>query len=223
MPRVGKHNIRICGVWHELAINYTSRSRSFHLSGVPDDVCRLADYRPSAGDEKTLIDELVAAVARYHEAIEQTTPVLMVCFCVSSETGSDVIRSPHGGRSFHSRPEFKGFTTGSRSFGQGNGHGFDIVFEKAIKKTGRDVVYFEVVPDGTGGEKTGFKKEYSTSAWIEIPYTDERFEFFQKVAEMLREQALRIVRFLGQGPEVLALALDGLSAGKMLLPSNETE
>lgn len=97
MPKIRKHDVRIAGKYYSLTINYSAKSKTFNITGVPDEVVKLGDFSPNwAASEEQLLDNLAKGLRQYHEAIESTSVVLMLNFTVSRETGSFVKKSGGG-------------------------------------------------------------------------------------------------------------------------------
>lgn len=222
MPKIRNYEVKIAGKYYTLAINYSARMKSFNFTGIPDEVVMLGEIKHNwAESESALIEELQKGLRRYHEAIESSSVVLMVNFTVSRETGSFVKKTGMGGE-YWPRPEFQNkFRSNGHSFSGGEGHGFDISFEKALKKTGRNIQYHRLHTGPDGGDVVGNEASYDENVWIELPFTPERLAFFVAVSEMLRAQAAKIATFLGAPPDELAAIVDQLTPSKMLSPQSE--
>lgn len=220
MPKLRFIDQKISGELVRLELWYNPKTQDFSIRNIPLQIIEITDFKNSADTEKKLLENLQNAIETYHKATENEKEIILVTFSVGMNTRATKITSERG---FISTIHDERFPDRFRYQNSDPSHGFMINFERYTKFSGgKDTKLYKWTRNEKGDwAKSPYYRQYNENKnEIEIEYTPERYAFFGKAAEIIREQALKIALFLNQEEETLIKSIEG---NTQLLTAGEPE
>lgn len=176
MPKIGIERVTIGGDLLTLQIYY-SRETGFFYKGLPDEFMTVSEFINMASAEEDLKIGLNAAMRKYYE-LKKTERVSIMYKCsATAELRMNKIAQGYAGTR-------KGVSEKIQDM-RGYGYGFTIEFNKVkIVDNGKDAKYYIM----NGDEMESYSRNrIHFSDWCEIPFTEERMAFFEKIAESMKK------------------------------------
>lgn len=213
MAKIKKETFKYLGKWLELEVHYNS-NRFFHLKDYPSDWASLGGFVNSHHLESNLVQSAKVAAKQAEEALKTIELVLLVDFKVGKPLCMTSERIPGGGTSSKSNGDFPSKFMYWKNTSIDWGFSFD--WEVRFKESkGEKIVYYDANL-GAGDYVIGYQRQIDPDRFIEMPFTQERLEFFEAMGQATKKMALKISEFLNRPAEDLLVMID--SGTKLLGP-----
>lgn len=198
MPKISKQNFRYGGKTLELEIWYKNETFYFK-TGFPNEIRVFGEFDNINRTESGLINEFKGAIAKTEKALEETDLVLIVKFKVTDNMSMTWTPHADGGRSGVPNGLFPSkFMPDFNSRSSFYGYGFLIDWSVMYRTTSPSKQRFSTANEQPDGSFTpGHHTEPDLKGRIVMPYTKERKDFFQGMADATTKLALQISNFLG--------------------------
>lgn len=191
MPKLRFIDEKIGGEYVRLELWYNTRERYFEIKGLEPKVISISEFDNKENTEAELLKRLDEAIKVYHERIKTERDLIVITFRVSAETKK--VKGENGKIEKDKRfPEKVLSEYGS------DGHGFNIGFERVSKVQSNKIKVFKWKKKENGEWEKSQYYNTERNQDIEIEFTEDRYAFFERMAEKLKEQALKIALFLSQ-------------------------
>ena len=213
MAKIKKETFKYLGKWLEFEVHYNS-NRFFHLKDYPSDWASLGGFLNSHQLESNLVSGAKVAAKKAEEALKTIELVLLVEFKVGGPLCMIYEKIPGGGTRSKRNGEFPAKFTDWKNTSIDWGFSFDwAVYFKESK--GEKIVYYDAELLG-GDHVIGHQRQIDPDRFIEMPFTQERLEFFEAMGQATKKMALKISEFLNRPAEDLLVMID--SGTKLLGP-----
>lgn len=214
MPKVGKHLMRINGVYRDFEIYYNSKT-GFKMEGIPDEVWLFhpEERQPYSETEAMCLRQAEIAISNYHDHVKTRKKVIFV----DLQLGNDFIYH-FDGQAWNTGKPLHGITIemankiksadGFYKLPQrGQSFSYEIVY--MIEREKKE--YYKILPDESVGGRCHFDKSPDKSLYID--YTPEAEQFMANTMATFEMLAKKLIEFFTT--ENLQLKIESAS-GKFL-------
>lgn len=201
MPKIGQFRFTLDNpvmleIWYK-------KGDGFYLKGLPEEFVTITSFSNHFATEGQLEEGVRDAIILYREL--KTVERLSILYKCSATT--ELISQKIGNG--HYSGTAKGVSEKIGNMQQKSGYGFAIEFKKVkIIDDGKKPVYYKI--DIETGEMAKYSNNMETwkKEWQEIPFTEERLQFFIGIAEAMKKMIVQLSGFFGQDQEHAALFID---------------